>query len=222
MTQSIWAISDDIRKSRNTAPCGTFLSFADRLAQRALETPDALALPDAAGALTFQDLDRRANQVANALRDSAVSAGDRIAFLGMTSARSIELLMGAARVGAVFVPIIWRLEPQTIEAIIHDCGSRLLFVDPIFLAKVTEATCPPSDIVLMSDGESQDDRHFDAWRSAASIKAPRRQAKADDPVLQLYIGGAGQQLRSLIVTHANGELVMESVVGVPDGLMTSN
>lgn len=58
--------------------------------------------------LTFENLDARCNQMANALRDLGVRAGDRVALMFSNDYRFLELLFGPMRLGAVAVPSIPR------------------------------------------------------------------------------------------------------------------
>ena len=59
----------------------------------------------------------RSNQVAGALAAAGVGAGDRVAYLGKNSLEFFELLFGASKVGAVTVPVNWRLAAPEIA---HD------------------------------------------------------------------------------------------------------
>ena len=99
------------------------------------------------GALRFQDtsctyseLERRACQVANGLRAGGVQAGDRVAWLGKNSLSYFEYLVGAAKVGAVMVPINWRLAPPEIEFLLEDCRPAWVVVEPEFVAVLPKAT----------------------------------------------------------------------------------
>src|SRR5689334_22498002 len=63
---------------------------------------------------TFAELDRRASQVANALLTEGVQKGEAICYLGKNTDQYFELVLGAAKAGAVIAPIGWRLSPSEV------------------------------------------------------------------------------------------------------------
>ena len=66
---------------------------------------DKVALGFQDTSCTYSELERRACQVANGLQAGGVQAGDRVAWLGKNSLSYFEYLVGAAKVGAVMVPL---------------------------------------------------------------------------------------------------------------------
>jgi acyl-CoA synthetase (AMP-forming)/AMP-acid ligase II len=95
----------------------------------ARQTPDAPALIDDEGAVSWAELDRRSNQAAHALREVGVGAQDRVAFLGANSARYFELLFAAAKLGAALLPLNWRLAPPELLAILEDATPAVVVAD---------------------------------------------------------------------------------------------
>ena len=84
---------------------------------------DRLALSDPDGELTFSAFEDRTNQVANALLDLGVRRGDRVAVLLYNSIAFIELLFGTAKLGAILVPINFRLQHAEVGYILADSGA---------------------------------------------------------------------------------------------------
>ena len=58
---------------------------------------------------TFSELNERANRVANGLLDSGICPGDRVTTLLKNSIEFVETYFAIAKIGAVMVPINWRL-----------------------------------------------------------------------------------------------------------------
>jgi long-chain acyl-CoA synthetase len=77
------------------------LTLGDVLREHRRSYPTRTAVVDGDTRLTWPELDDRVNQLANALLAHEVAAGDRLLWLGQNSGRLIELLLAAAKVGAV-------------------------------------------------------------------------------------------------------------------------
>ncbi|MHC1562950.1 acyl-CoA synthetase [Actinomycetospora sp. C-140] len=110
--------------------------IADWVARRAQRRPDATALVDVAtGARhTYAALDRRVGARAGALAALGVGAGTRVALLGENSAAYLEWLFGAARLGAVTVPVNHRLAPAEVAHVLADSGASVLVRSTTFTA----------------------------------------------------------------------------------------
>ena len=81
---------------------------------------------------SFAELNTRANKLANACLGAGVQPGDRVAFLLMNGIEFVEAYLGLAKLGAVVVPLNWRLTAPELEYIISDSGSSWLVFDDEF------------------------------------------------------------------------------------------
>jgi acyl-CoA synthetase (AMP-forming)/AMP-acid ligase II len=102
--------------------------FPDLLARRAALTPATVALEDAASGhcLTYAELDARAGRAAALLAARGVAEGDRVAVLTRNRPEYFELLFGCAKLGAVLVPLNWRMPPAELDGLIADAEPVLL------------------------------------------------------------------------------------------------
>jgi acyl-CoA synthetase (AMP-forming)/AMP-acid ligase II len=78
------------------------------------------------------------NKVGRGLLESGVEKGDRIAIFALNSLEYVYLYGAAARIGAIIVPINWRLKPKEIEDIILDASPKILFVSSEFQAMIIQ------------------------------------------------------------------------------------
>ena len=85
------------------------LNLFDRMATQARQRPDALALQADQQLLSYADLLMLADRCADQLRDRGLGAGAVIGWLGHNEPRMLALLLSCARLGAVLVPLNWRL-----------------------------------------------------------------------------------------------------------------
>lgn len=107
----------------------TVTDFAiERLARPTSTAHDGqrIAVVDGSSSVTFDELDRSADQVANGLRESGIGVGGRVAFMGRNCLACVELILGAARAGVVVAIINWRLHPTELSFVVGDCGAEMI------------------------------------------------------------------------------------------------
>ena len=123
------------------------------LSKRAHMNPANEALFDVAAGrrFTYAELDQRTNQVANGLLELGVRKGDRVALLMMNSHEFVTSFFAIAKIGAVIVPLNWRLVPDELEFIVKDSGSIALIAGAEFAAAVVE---------LQARGDRTDVQHW--------------------------------------------------------------
>ncbi|HEX5586715.1 MAG TPA: AMP-binding protein, partial [Acidimicrobiia bacterium] len=168
------------------------------------ERGDAPALEYEGTTITFADLDRASNRVANALADLGVTAGERVALLDKNAPSSLELLFGLNKLGAVLVPVNWRLAAEEIAQVVNDAGARILVVGPEFSATVEtiEADLTAVDTVL-AIGAHDRWTSYAATRDAADDTDPGHEGDDDDVVVQLYTSGTTGLPKGVMITNRN-------------------
>src|SRR5271154_4777905 len=104
------------------------LNFASVVRYHASLDPDAVAMRFANRVTSYRQLDLQSNRVANALLAEGISRGDRVGYLGKSSDRYIEVLIGVAKIGAILVGLNWRLVGPEVEYILTDSDVSILIV----------------------------------------------------------------------------------------------
>ena len=127
--------------------------LADIVRVHARLRPGSVALECDGESLTFAEWYERAAAVAAALVADGVGPNARIAVLARNSLALFELTFGAALVGAVAVPVNWRLAPPEVLEIVNDAEAEILVVGGELVA-VVERIEPELDQVrrLVSPG----------------------------------------------------------------------
>lgn len=96
----------------------------------AISMPGKTALRFEGQSWSYADFDREVRKRAQMLRGGlGVSPGDRIVYLGQNHPESLFLVFACARLGAIYVPLNWRLAPVEHEHMLQDSGATVLFVD---------------------------------------------------------------------------------------------
>ena len=101
----------------------------DLIAKRAGLQPDSIAFEEVVTgrSLTYGELDRRAAKVATLLRDHGIGPGDRVAILCRNRIAFFEILFGCAKLGAILVPLNWRMPPAELDGLVADAEPAILF-----------------------------------------------------------------------------------------------
>ncbi|QPC99524.1 fatty acid--CoA ligase [Qipengyuania soli] len=173
------------------------LTFDELIRHWAQEKPDAVALEQEGDAITFGELEVRSRQIVSMLASHGVGKGDRIAWLGKNARHYFELFYSAARVGAVMVPIGWRLAPPEIAYILGDTGAKVLFIDEGFdelAAKACGQMDSPPEIIDTPTAKAQ---------IAAASADEFTPAGRDDAILQLYTSGTTGNPKGAVLTNGN-------------------
>jgi fatty-acyl-CoA synthase len=102
----------------------------DITARRATLKPDAIAFEAVlTGEQTsYRTLDDRACRAASVLADQGIISGDRVAILCRNRVEFFEILFACAKLGAILVPLNWRMPASELAGLIEDCGPGLLII----------------------------------------------------------------------------------------------
>jgi len=103
------------------------------LVKRALLTPAKEAVVDGEKRLSYRELNRRVNRLSHALLGMDLQIGDRVAILSYNRLEFLEVIMAAAKLGLILVPLNWRLTAPELAFILNDSGAETLFFDTGFV-----------------------------------------------------------------------------------------
>lgn len=144
-------------------------------------SPDKTAIRFADSDTSYGALAAQIARMAGTLRQGfSIKQGDRIAYLGRNHADEIALLFACARLGAIMMPLNWRLESPEHHEILTDCSPVLLLSGPGFEAPAAMACdqlpIQVAPLVELSKGDAK--------------PLLNGTSSCDDPVLLCYTSGA--------------------------------
>ncbi len=102
--------------------------ITDLTAKRAQLTPDRIAFHtvESDETVTYAQLHKRAGQAARLLEDRGIKHGDRIVILCRNRVEFFEIMFACAKLGAILVPLNWRMPAGELAGLIEDCRPKLL------------------------------------------------------------------------------------------------
>jgi fatty-acyl-CoA synthase len=113
------------------------VNLADLIERNAAFTPEKPALRFAGQAQSYAAFAERIRALARALKSQlGVRRGDRVAVLAMNHPDYLALLYACARLGAMLVPLNWRLAAPELKFVLSDADVRALFVAEVFGAAI--------------------------------------------------------------------------------------
>ncbi|MDH5507760.1 MAG: AMP-binding protein [Anaerolineae bacterium] len=175
---------------------------------------DAPAFYSANREITYAKFVEHVDQLAAGFLDRGIGKGDRICILAKNSIEFVEILIAAAKIGAISYPINWRLSPGEIAATLALAGPKMLFID-VGLSSVTEAieTDEISSVILLGDnGEGGVGEFTDLYAGVKDVIFG--EVGDDDPFIIISTAAVGGAARGAVLSHHNftttGSQVIES------------
>jgi long-chain acyl-CoA synthetase len=173
---------------------GADLRVADVVREVAAARPGHVAIRCGDRALTYGELDSRSNRLAQALLAAGAGPGSRIAYLDRTAPEVIELFFATAKIGAVTVPLNWRLAPAELAAVLADARPPVLIAGPEY-ADVARELGPEQLVLVPGD--------YERLLAAHPDEDPGGRGDSEDVVLQMYTSGTTGVPKGVLTTHRN-------------------
>ena len=189
--------------------------WIDHVGRHAFARPDDVAIRFMGETITWAQLDERIHRVAAGLAARGVSKGDRVAILMTNRPEFVETTLGANAVGAIAVPLNFRLAPDEVAFILGHSGSKVVVTDallqPLATAAVAASEDPPLIVVSGLEGDADGTISYDALLGDAA-DAPEVEIDERDVSMIMYTSGTTGRPKGAMLTHLN--LLMQSVTAI--------
>ncbi len=177
------------------------LSLADVIAGYALRTPHKTALHFAGDDISYRQLWQRIEAATATLVGQGVKAGHRVAWLGLNDPAQLVLLFALARLGAILLPLNFRLAEAELEAILAHAGVSLIVADA---HHATVADALPAAHASATHCKVVDAALFqaNAGTFASTHDSPPLAGASASPVLLVYTSGTTGKPKGALHTQA--------------------
>jgi len=175
----------------------------------ASQAPDQVAVEGGSEDMTYGELDALANRFAHLFKAAGVAPGDRVGVHVPRSPRTIAAMLGAARAGAVYVPLDPSSPPARMKVIAADCGLRHVVIAPELLANWVAASIGDEieHFFLAADAVPPGlSGKVHAWSEVQTSSADPLAPASDNPddlAYLLYTSGSTGTPKGVMISHRN-------------------
>jgi fatty-acyl-CoA synthase len=161
----------------------------------ASRTPERISIVFKEQRITYAEFLRRIETTAGFLAAHGIGPDDIVAVFMKNSAAFLELAFAVSQIGAVFLPINFRLATDEVRYITESAGAKLLFADAEFAEIV--GVLPP---VILVDERSQSDSTI---LTAGADRAAMHVRRPDDLFRLMYTSGTTDRPKGVMHSYAN-------------------
>lgn len=168
--------------------------------------PESLAIVYHEKRYTYAEVNERVNRLSNALREKGVRKGDRVNALLFNSNEMLESMFACAKIGAIFVPINFRLSVEEVLYIVNDSGGHHFIYDARMRPLVDELREKESSLLEFIHAGSnphRDDSVYENLIANASDVEPDFQIGLEDVHMMMYTSGTTGRPKGAMLTHGN-------------------
>ncbi|MGM7680825.1 o-succinylbenzoate--CoA ligase [Cytobacillus sp. Hm23] len=170
------------------------------------QIPEQAALIYKDKTITYKELNIRVNKLANSLLKLGVRFGDRVNALLFNSNECMETMFACAKIGAIFVPINFRLSIDEIEYIVRDSGTGHLIYDERMAQAVNALRERIKELnYFIHVGHSPDlvDLSYENLIDQSLGNEPQFELSENDVHMMMYTSGTTGKPKGAMLTHGN-------------------
>lgn len=173
--------------------------------------PRQTALIDARKRVSFAELENRANQLANALIQAGVQAGDRVAIQAWNRVELVETEVACYKGAFIKVPLNARLSTDETAHMLQDSGAKVLVAD----AEHAQAVLTRKNEVPALERVVNIDDGYDAWLTTQASAPVQARTCGEDVAVLHYTSGSSGVLKAAMQTFGNREAMLRKFLMSP-------
>lgn len=171
---------------------------------------------------TYEEANKRINRIAHGLLDLGVKAGDKLAFLFPNCCEIILVYYALQKIGAVAVPLNFRLIPREIAFLIENSDSETLIFSEKFADKVCDTALPEKLRMICSARDERFELSLDRLEAAQPDTEPEHFKDGTALSRIQFTGGSTGLPKGVMRTHYQdlcelmGEMMYNKIGSSPD------
>lgn len=156
---------------------------------------------------TYQEVNLRTNQLCHFLLERGVEKGDRVSVFLYNCHQYIEIFFALSKIGAILVPLNWRLAGPELEFIIKDSGARMMIFEPEFGEIInsirSHLNIPYGDYLSIGSPRPDWANDYEKALLDHSVHEPNVKVSAgdEDPHILMYTSGTTGIPKGAILSH---------------------
>ncbi|MGF6881999.1 fatty-acyl-CoA synthase [Nocardia sp. GAS34] len=198
MTTGASSLAEPLRSRRN--------HWNNQVANHAMMRPDAVAFRFQGWDTTWGRFHERSQLFADALARRGIGFGDRVLLLALNYTEYIEAVFGINALGAIAVPVNFRLTPPEVAYIVADSGGKAIVTDTVLapLATGVMAQAPALETCIVIGGHTgegvlgYDEVLAEGGEPHAPLDIPE-----DTPALIMYTSGTTGSPKGAVLSYEN-------------------
>lgn len=169
---------------------------------------DREAVVDEDKRFTYAEFLDRCDRWSAALQSLGVVQGDRVAYIAPNTHYHLEAYYAVPQIGAVLVPINYRLQPNDFEYIINHCGAKIVCAHPDYFEMVESIRDKLSGVerYVALEGERVGWMDYEAAVAGQSADFDKPEIAENDLLTINYTSGTTARPKGVMITHRNAYL----------------
>jgi len=194
-----------VSKTSTPRLVGHGMTMSDQLARHARTRGNEVAFVFGEVRHTYRTFDERVSRLASALQMRGMRPGDRVALFALNSLEAIETYVAAARLGAICVPVNFRLVADEVAYILTDCAATAVVVQGSLAETMGKArdAAGHTGPCLVFDGDLPGAENYERAMRNTSAKFEDVPVDEQAPAVIMYTSGTTGRPKGAVLTHRN-------------------
>ena len=189
------------------------------LARAAQLYPGKTAVVDGPRRYTYENLQARVHQLSHALTGLGIAPGDRVCILSPNSHFFLESFYATSQIGAVLVPLNYRLVAADHEYILNHAGVKVVLVDHEYInvVETIRANLKTVEHFVIAQDEGEPPNGWLDWQALIAGEpetAPPAVARDENDLVSInYTSGTTARPKGVMLTHRNCTINAYGLIG---------
>lgn len=167
-------------------------------------TPKKIAIFEGQKELSYKEFNSRINRLANALKNELkVKKGDRISVCTLNRIEFLEIWFASSKLGAILVPLNFRLAEEELEYMLDDTSPRIIFYDTVFKEKIESLEPESQSVNHLFEIKDEKENDYEKLIGKSRDNELKINAGENDTCIIPYTGGTTGLPKGAKLTHSN-------------------